>query len=87
MPPSKEDVSVEIDHSKEKEEMYSTFETDNKTDFQSSYKSSDFFGGVYSNQLIIWSMFLLYSLGLFSCFGLKLVSWFERTGQAGPQTL
>ena len=47
----KEDVSVEIDHSKEKEEMFSTFETGNQTGFENfqSYKS-DFFGGVYSNQ-------------------------------------
>lgn len=26
----------------------------------------------------------LYIIGLISCFGLLLISWFERSGQAGP---
>ena len=44
----------------------------------------DFFQEIYSNPIINLSMIGIYSVGLISCAGLRLVSWFERSGQAGP---
>ena len=46
--------------------------------------SNDYFESVYSNTILNTSMILIYILGLISCVGLRLVSWFERSGQAGP---
>ena len=44
----------------------------------------DSFSQVYANQLLNRFMIVLYIIGLFGCLGLSLVSWFERSGQAGP---
>lgn len=39
---------------------------------------------IYSYTLINSTFVVLYLLGIFSCFGLALVIWFEKSGQAGP---
>lgn len=44
----------------------------------------DIFEGVFSLWYVNWSMVLLYILGLISCALLVIVSWFEKSGQAGP---
>lgn len=41
---------------------------------------STFYGNIGLN----WSMFGIYGAGLIGCVGLGFVSWFERTGRAGP---
>ena len=46
--------------------------------------NDDFFYDIYSNSLINLTMVGIYLLGVVSCIGLRLVSWFERSGQAGP---
>ena len=50
----------------------------------SHVKNEDHFKGVYEMPILNWSMIGIYLLGLISCTGLRLVSWFERSGQAGP---
>ena len=45
---------------------------------------NDHFKGVYSNSLLNYGMFITYLIGLINCFPLGLISWFEKTGQAGP---
>lgn len=45
---------------------------------------SDHFEGVYSNPLVNAFCLILYLVGLMACFGLALVVWFEKSGQAGP---
>ena len=56
-----------------------------KVIFNTSHNlKDDFFYQIYSSPLINWSMIGIYLLGLISCAGLRLVSWFERSGQAGP---
>lgn len=44
----------------------------------------DAFQGVFSLWYVNWLMVLLYLLGLISCALLVIVSWFEKSGQAGP---
>ena len=44
----------------------------------------DFFEGIYDNPFLNWSMISIYIVGLVGIFGLALVVWFERSGQAGP---
>ena len=47
--------------------------------------SHDDFEGVYDKSLSLnWFMLALFVLGLCTCPGLLYVSWFERSGQAGP---
>lgn len=46
--------------------------------------TKDVFKEVFSNEFLNWSLFVLYLLGLISCGLLIIVSWFEKTGQAGP---
>ena len=43
----------------------------------------DMFEEVYSNPIVNFSMLILHLLGLVACFGLAMVIWFERSGQAG----
>ena len=42
------------------------------------------FQELYSNSMVNVLMITIYLLGIVSCIGLRLVSWFERSGQAGP---
>ena len=44
----------------------------------------DFFHGVWSNQALNKAMGFVYFSGLIFCIGLLFVSWFERSGEAGP---
>lgn len=44
----------------------------------------DYFAGIYSDQAFNWLLLIAYILGYVSCAGLAIVSWFERSGQAGP---
>lgn len=44
----------------------------------------DDFKDLFKTQWLNWSMLALYLSGLASCVGLGLVSWYERTGRAGP---
>lgn len=44
----------------------------------------DTFEGVFSLWYVNWLTILLYVLGLISCALLVIVSWFEKSGQAGP---
>ena len=53
-------------------------------DFNFTHREFEYFEYVYSNPFLNYSMVPLYVLGVVSCFGLKLVSWFEKSGQAGP---
>ena len=47
-------------------------------------ESVDDFASVYSNTYLNTASILLYIIGMLSCAGLCLVSWFERSGLAGP---
>ena len=53
-------------------------------DFNFTHREFEYFEYVYSYPFLNYSMVPLYLLGVASCFGLKLVSWFEQSGQAGP---
>ena len=53
-------------------------------DFNFTHREFEYFEYVYSNTFLNCSMVPLYLLGVASCFGLKLVSWLEKSGQAGP---
>ena len=44
----------------------------------------DFFEQVYSEQILKWLMISFYLLGLVAIVGLGIVTWFERSGEAGP---
>lgn len=57
--------------------MEATF---NKT----SLMSDDVFEGIYSNLTVNIIMVFLYFTGLAFCFGIALIIWFEKSGQAGP---
>lgn len=48
------------------------------------HQFKDNFEGAYRYPIINWMMLAAYLLGLVCCAGLLLVSWFEKTGQAGP---
>ena len=50
----------------------------------SHIKEEDYFKGVYDIPILNWSMIGVWVLGLGSCLTLGIVSWFEKTGQAGP---
>ena len=52
--------------------------------FNFTHREFEYFEYVYSNPFLNCSMVPLYLLGVASCFGLRLVSWFEQSGQAGP---
>ena len=45
--------------------------------------STNFFDGAYEGIEIKFSFIISYLLGLLGSFGLVLVIWFERSGQAG----
>ncbi len=61
------------------------FEFTNETFHSESRQDpEDAFANVYSNTALNWMMAMIYILGLVSCAGLGYISWFERTGQAGP---
>ena len=53
-------------------------------DFNFTHREFEYFEYVYSDPFLNCSMVPLYLLGVASCFGLRLVSWFEKSGQAGP---
>ena len=55
----------------------------NSSQIFSAIKEVDFFGGIYENQIVSWSMVITYFFGLFECMALRFVIWFERSGQAG----
>ena len=44
----------------------------------------DYYKQAYASHWMNWFVFMTYLLGLVGCGGLALVSWFERSGQAGP---
>ena len=44
----------------------------------------DFFEEVYSEPILKWIMVGFYFLGFFAIVGLGIVTWFERSGEAGP---
>ena len=46
--------------------------------------TEDHFAGIFSSPVWNYSMFLVYILGLLNCVSLSFISWFERSGQAGP---
>ena len=50
----------------------------------SHHWDDDYFKEVFSTPIINWTMILIWILGLASCVFLGIVSWFEKTGQAGP---
>ena len=50
----------------------------------SHHRGDDYFQDVFSPPIINWTMILIWILGLASCVFLRIVSWFEKTGQAGP---
>ena len=50
----------------------------------SHHRGDDYFKEVFSSPIINWTMILIWILGLASCVFLRIVSWFEKTGQAGP---
>ena len=52
--------------------------------FNFTHREFEYFEYVYSNPFLNCSMVAVYLLGVVSCFGLRLVSWFEQSGQAGP---
>ena len=47
-------------------------------------KDFDHFGEVFSDETLNYFTFFVFVLGLFNCFPVCLMSWFERTGRAGP---
>ena len=53
-------------------------------DFNFTHREFEYFEYLYSNPFLNCSMVAFYLLGVASCFGLRLVSWFEQSGQAGP---
>ena len=53
-------------------------------DFNFTHREFEYFEYVYSNPFLNCSTIAVYLLGVVSCFGLRLVSWFEKSGQAGP---
>ena len=53
----------------------------NQYDFKSM--DTDFFSGIYQCPLMKFLMIFSYIVGFFGFFGLLIVVWFERTGQAG----
>ena len=53
-------------------------------DFNFTHREFEYFEYVYSNPFLNCSTIAVYLLGVVSCFGLRLVSWFEQSGQAGP---
>ena len=58
-------------------------ESINSSQIFSAIKEVDFFGGIYENKIVSWSMVITYFFGLFGCMALWFVIWFERSGQAG----
>ena len=52
--------------------------------FSESEEIVDDFEKVFANQTLNYTMLGLYFLGYFGCAGLLFLSWFERSGQAGP---
>ena len=44
----------------------------------------DFFEEVYSEPILKWIIVGFYFLGFFAIVGLGIVTWFERSGEAGP---
>ena len=50
----------------------------------SHHRGDDYFREIFSNPMINWTIILIWLLGLVSCVFLRIVSWFEKTGQAGP---
>jgi hypothetical protein len=50
----------------------------------SHHRGDDYFREIFSNPIINWTAILIWLLGLVSCVFLRIVSWFEKTGQAGP---
>ena len=50
----------------------------------SHHRGDDYFREIFSNPIINWTIILIWLLGLVSCVFLRIVSWFEKTGQAGP---
>ena len=52
--------------------------------FNFTHGEFEYFDFVYSNPCIDWSLVGIYLFGIINCVGLALVSWFERSGQAGP---
>ena len=52
--------------------------------FNFTHREFEYFEYVYSNPFLNCSMVAVYLLGVVSCFGLRLVSWLEQSGQAGP---
>ena len=53
-------------------------------DFNFTHREFEYFEYVYSNPFLNCSTIAVYLLGVVSCIGLRLLSWFEQTGQAGP---
>lgn len=47
-------------------------------------QEEDVFEDLYNNYYMTAFLVTLYFLGFFSCLGLILISWFEKSGQAGP---
>ena len=50
----------------------------------SHHRDDDYFKDVFATPIINYTMILIWILGLASCVFLRIVSWFEKTGQAGP---
>ena len=46
-------------------------------------EEQDLFEEVFDDDLLNWFLVTLYILGLVSCIGLIMISWFEKSGQAG----
>ena len=46
--------------------------------------NKDHFEGVFSNTTVNLLTLITYPIGLVCCFALLMVSWFEKSGQAGP---
>lgn len=44
----------------------------------------DFFVGVYNDKVAVWSLVIVYIIGLVGMIGIVLIIWFERSGEAGP---
>ena len=44
----------------------------------------DIYEDLFSNSFSNWTLAIIYIVGLTGCIGLGLVSWFEKSGQAGP---
>lgn len=47
-------------------------------------ENEDFFADVFSDERMVFSMVVIYFVGLVGVVGIVFIIWLERSGQAGP---